>query len=129
MLKNYLQKINDVYFISKLIKKLNKNFELYFNIKNNMYEIYDNSNMNIVVTYKNYPDDKLIEKLLKTNQHNMKTLFNEIDEYNNKLTVNNEKQLINNTTDKINTIFNYFNKNPGKELTNIQIKNILEKED
>jgi len=50
-------------------------------------------------------------------------------EYNNQLTLNNETQLINNTTDKINTIFNYFNRNPGKELTNIQIKNILEKED
>lgn len=124
MSEKYLEKINDVYFISEQIKLINKNFKLFYNKKTNLYEVRDNNN--IVVTYQNYPDSNLIEKLHKTNKHNMKKLFLEIDEQNEKIIKNKEKELLTQSQSKISEIFGYLKKQPSKDLSLTQLKNILE---
>jgi len=124
-----LEKINDVYFISDQIKKINKNFELFFNKKTSLYEVRNKNNYELVITYKNYPDYGLIEKLYKTNKENMKNLFIEIEKENEKINNKKTKDLIDRSSNQISMIFNYLVSQPSKDLTSNQIKNIIEKED
>lgn len=125
-----LQEINDVYFISSIIKTINPNFKLFYNTIRNCYEVHNFSvKPSLIISYQKYPDYKLIEKLYKTNRNNMKKLFQEIEENNKKLEIKQNNSLLDKSKIQLNEILNYQISNPGKNLSLNQIKNILEQGD
>ena len=128
-LKN-LTKINDVFYISHHIKKLNPNFDLFFNTLLNRYEIHNLiANPSFVISFYDYPDNRIIDKLLKTNKDNMANLFKEIEEQNALIEINKNKDLLDKSKNQINELFNFINKKPSQSLDKSSVKNILEKED
>ena len=128
-LKN-LTKINDVFYISHHIKKLNPNFDLFFNTLLNRYEIHNLiANPSFVISFYDYPDNRIIDKLLKTNKDNMANLFKEIEEQNALIEINKNKDLLDKSKNQINELFNFINKKPSQSLDKSSLKNILEKED
>ena len=125
-----LIKVNDVYFISELIKNINPNFKLFFNTLFKRYEIHNtNERPSFVISCESYPNQTTIEKLLKTNKENMAILFKEIDENNKKLEEKKENELLDKTQSQFTELLNYLDKSPSKSFDNINFKNILEKED
>lgn len=124
-LKNLI-KINDLCFISAKLKNINKNFELFFNTKNNFFEVHDTSKDNsFVITFSTYPNENLILKLQKTKSLN-KNIFKEIEENNKKVEEKNNKILNDKVTDYFKEICNFAERNTSTISQN-QIKKIIEK--
>lgn len=123
-----LQEINDVYFISELIKKLNKNYTLYYNQKINRYEIHDTQKTpSLIITYYSYPDQKLIEKLILTKPENSKKIFDQIEKHNEQLRIKNERENISKANDYLNEILHYGQSKVDFNISKEQIKKIINK--
>lgn len=128
MEKTKLIEINDVYFISNLIKKINSNFKLFYNQNSNKYEIHNFlEKPSLIISFSRYPDYGLIEKLYYTNKDNMKILFKNIELSNKNIEIKQQEMFLDKSNQQLNEIFHYELSNPGKTLSKKQIEKILEK--
>jgi len=126
----YLQKVNDVYFISSQIKEINPDLDLYFNISKNRYELHNRKeNPSLCLTFFHYPDYRLIEKLIKTSKDNINSLIKEIDQNNQKLELNKESNLLSKAQDQLKEVFKYAEKQGNENLSLNQIRTILGNEE
>ena len=128
MEKTKLIEINDVYFISNLIKKINSNFKLFYNQNSNKYEVHNFlEKPSLIISFSRYPDYGLIEKLYYTNKDNMKNLFKNIELSNKNIEIKQQEMFLDKSNQQLNEIFHYELSNPGKTLSKKQIEKILEK--
>ena len=122
--------VNDIFFISEDLKKINKNFKLFFNTLHSRYEIHDISKHNsFVLSYNRYPDRKLITKLYQTKKENMVKLFQEIEKHNEKLEIDKQNKLIDESKQKLNEFVKFTFSNPSTSINSKLLKNILDKGD
>lgn len=125
-MKDFLEPVNDIFFISERIKEINENYKLFYNKKLKRYEVHDFSNMlTLCVTYNKYPNDKLIKKLTLTKKENARRYIKEIEAENQKLEKENEMKILNNSLDKLNEVFHYAELNSTSDLSKEQIKYII----
>ena len=94
-MKNLIVIKNDVFNISKRLKKIDKNYILVRNISSKCFEIHFKKvgNLQLKVPYNNL-DYRTLEYVRKTRTDNIKAVFDEIDKYNENLTRQNAKRLI-----------------------------------
>ena len=124
---SYLTKINDVYFINQSIKKINKNYELFYNKKTDKYEIHNlNQNHSFILSFDKYPNKKLMIKLLKSLYSNPSKIFKEIENHNLKIERKNIIDTLSLTQDKFKEIDKYSNKKLNFDLNSNQIKKIIQ---
>ncbi|MBQ3158556.1 MAG: hypothetical protein IJB98_02560 [Clostridia bacterium] len=128
MTQPYLHLVNDVYFINKQIKKINKNYELFYNLNNQKYEIHDISKPkhSLCLSSPVYPSLEMIKKLIKTSTQNMKSLFKEIDAHNKQLDEQKQFQALDTSNQKFKEIMKYAETKPNalsKEEINKIIRN------
>jgi len=122
--------INDIFFISEQIKKINKNYRLFYNKNNNKYEVHNiNNKESFVISFDSYPNQNLIKKLKETSKENFEKLFKEIELYNKKLEEDKEQAKIDCAKNQLSEIFNYAEKSPTQNLSSKEIKKIIEKGD
>lgn len=123
----YLQKINDVYFINEKIKEVNQHYELYYNTKLKRYEVHDLSNKicTFCISQTEYPNFSLIIKLFKTKRENAKKYLNEIENHNKELEIKQENHLLDSAKTKFSEVINFANKSTNKNLSREQILNII----
>lgn len=125
-LKNLL-KINDVFYINKRLSIINKNFELFYNPKLKRYEVHDCSkSYSFITSCKNYPNSQLINKILSMNHKSIKQTLKEIDDHNNKIEINQEEKISLLKSDQIAEIVKFSNKKLNQNLSNSQIKKIIQ---
>ena len=125
-LKNFI-KINDTFFISEEIKKINPNYDLFYNKNLKHFEVHDTSKSNsFVLSFNSYPNQNLILKLLKSKTKSATEIFNEIENNNKKILKHKQQQTMTKANDCLNEIFRFQEKQTS-EISNLQIKNIIEK--
>lgn len=123
----HLIKISDVFYISENIKKLNPNYEIFYNKNTASFEVHDGAKENsFVVSFDKYPNPNLEVKLEQTKVENKAKIFAEIENYNQKLYSLQTKNILNTANDFFTEILSYSNKSTG-EISNQQIKKIIEK--
>lgn len=112
-MQNYLFKVKDMYGLYKQIKKINKNYCLFLNAKDGVYEIHDLSNKYCSLCLKISPselDSRVLEKLIRTSRHNMRKLFLEIENQNRELEQKHSQKLLDNSKDALSEILDYASK-------------------
>ena len=125
-LKN-LVKINDVFYINKRLNIINKNFELFYNPKFKRYEVHDFSKpYSFITSCNNYPNSQLINKILSMNHKSIKKTLMEIDAHNNKIEINQEEKISLLKNDQLTEIIKFSNKKLNQNLSNSQIKKIIQ---
>lgn len=123
----HLVKINDIFFISEEIKKINPNFDIFYNKNLNHFEVHDTSRQNsFVISFNNYPNQNLLWKLLKSSSKKTTEILSEIEINNNKILENKRQKIMNKANDCLNEIFKFQEKQTS-EISNTHIKNIIEK--
>lgn len=99
----------DNFNISNLIKKINKNYRLYFDNKHKIYFIVNIAKNNeICLKFYNFKQN-VINNLLYSKVENSHKIFNEIDNLNKMIELKNKNNLIEDTTNKVGEI-NKFSK-------------------
>ena len=87
---------NDVYFILSRLKEIDKNYRIFYNTKNNKFEIHNKAQIGnsycLTVPYK-FLDNRAFELVLKTRVENSKKLFEEIDKQNEKIERKSENEI------------------------------------
>lgn len=122
----HLVKINDIYFISEIIKASNQNFELFFNKKTNLFEIHDCSKQNsFMLSFSKYPNQNLVEKIQKTSTKN-KNLFKEIEQHNQSIFEKKNRILLQECSEYFDEILK-FGEKTNNNISEQQIKKIIEK--
>lgn len=123
-----LQIVNDVYFTAEKIKQIDKNYQLFYNYIDKRYEVHNLSYYpSLCVTFYKYPDNRLYEKLLKTNSKTVERLIKEIDEENNYLLNKQEDFYVDKANQELKEVFKYSQSKTDFNLTTEQIKNIINK--
>ena len=102
-----LTKYNDMYNYSKRIKKINKNYELFYDSFNKLFIILNNANNGEICLKFNSFNLNIENILQKTSVKNSRILFKEIEETNNKLDNLKLKKVKNSLTDKCNELTMY----------------------
>ena len=96
----------DNFNISNLIKKINKNYRLYFDNKHKLYLIVNIAkNHEICYKFYNFKQD-VINNLLYSKVENSHQIFKEIDNFNIMNELKTKKNLMQNTSDKVVEISN-----------------------
>lgn len=125
--QNNLIKINDVYYINKRIKHLNSDYQLFYNIKLNRYEIHDISKKySFITSTQKYPTNQIINKLISMHSKSTSQILKEIDNHNDKIYKEQEKKLSLLHTDQLNEVFKFSNVKLNQNLSNFQIKKIIQ---
>ncbi len=127
-----LIEFEDIYFISQIIKKINNNYRLYFNTKENRYEVHDISKpraLSLCLASKIYPDERMILKLIKTRKENMNKLFRQIENENAKVLENHQCKICNIAKDQLSEVINYSLTKPTHDLSKEEIKKIINNEE
>ena len=123
----HLIKFDDIYFISKLIKNINKNFELVYNLKTERYLIVDANKKQICITFDHYPDSRVLDKLEQTKVENANKLFKEIETHNQKLEEQKNQSLQDLAYNQLNEVVNFATKTTY-DLSQNQIRKIINTE-
>lgn len=90
------QKINDVFFIEKRLKEIDRRYFLLFDKKKQTWEVHlkhQNPSLCVTIPYP-VPDERTILLVNKTRVENMKKLMQEIDESNLKLEKKMQKEMV-----------------------------------
>lgn len=125
---NELIKFNDVYFIHSLIKQINANYELYYNKNKMRYEVHDTSKPllnSLCVTTKNYPDQRLIDKLQETRIENIENIIKNIEIHNNKLEFEKQNKITSLAKEQLTEVIKYATQKPETTLSQASIRNII----
>ncbi len=126
----HLKPINDIFFVSNYLSKINTNYKLFYNTNLERYEVHDlKSKPSLLITYNKYPDQNLITKLLQTSKQNMSQLFKEIDIHNNKLNKQYEQNLLDTAKKQMHEIIKYSNSKPTINLSQNNLKKIIHEGD
>ena len=121
-----LIKINDIYFINEYLKKINKNFEIFYNTRLNKYEIHNTSLKNsFVISYDKYPNEGLIVKFFKTSRENINKTLKDMEEQNDKITSYKNNLIYDNSKEKMKEIISFAQSKGDGNLSSSQIRNIL----
>ena len=121
-------KFSDIYFIHSLIKQINANYELYYNKNKMRYEVHDTSKPllnSLCVTTKNYPDQRLIDKLQETRIENIENIIKNIEIHNNKLEFEKQNKIISLAKDQLTEVIKYATQKPETTLSQASIRNII----
>ena len=126
MVKQNLKTINDIFFISNRIKKINKNYKLYYNLKTQMYEVHDISKPqhSLCITTKDYPSFQILKTLIKSKKENMHSLFLEIEKHNKNIDQEKQQKTLDLSTQKFKEILN-FSQNKTSSLSREEIQKII----
>lgn len=125
----HLIKINDVYFISDIIKNINPNLDIFYNKNTCIYEVHDTSKFDsFIISYSKYPDQNLIKKLYQTSKENSKKYLDLIQKENEKLLENQNKKLLDDANARFNEIMSFAEKS-SNELSLSAIKKIIKREE
>ena len=109
----------DNFNISNLIKKINRNYRLYFDNKHKMYLIVNIAKNNeICLKFYNF-NQNIINKLLQSRVENSYKIFNEIDNFNKMIELKNKKSIIENTSQKMCEVSNF-----SKRLNHLSLNTI-----
>jgi len=120
--------IEDLYFVSEEIRKVNENFKLFYNIKTKRYEIREGFEGNkFIISIESYPDEKLLEKLAFSDPQNIDKVFKKVEEENAKLLEKERTQLLESSFDCFKEIENFSTKTTH-ELERDVVKKIIEKD-
>ena len=120
-------KCKDMYNLYKRIRDVNPGYRLFFNAKENLYEIHDEYNHFCSLCIKIKPKDLhagVIEKLSITRKENMKKYFLQIEEENKKR----EEKIVTHSLEKSKDIFSSvleYSGHKNGDVSQIEIKNII----
>ena len=93
-----LKIVNDVYFIGRRLKNIDKSYEVYYNCDNNSYEVHSSAQAKNSYCFK-VPYDKLDSRTLdyavKTRRENLDKLIEEIEKDNLRMEQKNILQQVN----------------------------------
>lgn len=95
---------NDMFNISKRIKRINKNYCLVFNLKTKNYELYFKNGFSFereLVLNFDFLDFRTIKKVIETRTRNLEKLIKKIEEENKKLEEKNIENLKDESISKI----------------------------
>ncbi len=126
---NELMKVDDMYGIAKRIKMINRSYELFFNPRQEVYEIHDKSNKRGSFCLRIHPselDSRVIGRLFETRRENMKKLFEQIEVQNRRLEQSKLEQIKQDASDHFDAIMDYAKKS-REEISGRQIQRIIEK--
>lgn len=122
---NRLIYLDDVYFISELVKDFDKDFRLCFDPLSQTYMVVNKRTKEIVLTQKDYPSGEILYKLQYTSRSHFDKIFSQIEENNLKISLQIEQNTDLKSKCQLNEVCSYLTKNPSKDLTRNQIKNII----
>ena len=89
---------NDVYFICRRLKKIDRSYEVYFNAVTNCFEVHSNEQAKNTYCFKvpyDALDARTLDYAVKTRRENRDKLIEEIEKDNQKLYEKNLKQQVN----------------------------------
>ncbi|NCB48252.1 MAG: hypothetical protein EOM55_01285 [Clostridia bacterium] len=108
-MKNYRIEIkNDVLCISKRIKKIDRNYKIFFNQNSGNFEVWHKKELSLVLG--KTLDNLALLKTHKTNIRNSKTLLQNMEETNEKLKMNENDDLENKNKALLSSLLSYLDK-------------------
>ena len=103
----YFDYYKDNYNIYNLITKINKDYRLVFNKKENNFCIINIAKNNQICLKFNSFLFNIIKTLLETRVENSQKIFNEIENFNNNLEFKNQNKLNNDLKDRVDNLFKF----------------------
>lgn len=100
----FIEILNDVFFIEKRVKEIDKNYRIYFNTKKQKFEIHNVGQVGgsycLTVPFQHL-DERTVDLVLRTRIENRNKLIEEIDKENEKIEKNREKTILNEAKDRL----------------------------